>query len=104
MRSFTYPVHLEPSHKGGFVVTFRDVPEAIARGNTLQEAPGEAADALDEILQGRIEDGEDVPFASRARKGERLVAPPAGTALKLAVHLRCVTRRSAARNSRAGWV
>jgi antitoxin HicB len=47
----------------------------------------EAADALDEALQGRIEDGEDIPFASRAHKGEYLVAPPVATSLKLAVHL-----------------
>jgi antitoxin HicB len=87
MRSFTYPVHLESSSEGGFVVTSRDVPEAITQGDTLQEALNEAIDALDEALQGRIEDGEDIPSASRARKGEYLVAPPVGTALKLAVYL-----------------
>jgi antitoxin HicB len=87
MRSFTYPVHLEPSLEGGFVVTCRDVPETITQGDSLQEALDEAADALDEALQGRIEDGEDVPPASRARKNEYLVAPPVGTALKLAVYL-----------------
>jgi antitoxin HicB len=87
MRSFTYPVHLKPSSEGGFVVTCRDVPEAITQGDTLQEALDEAADALDEALQGRIEDGEDIPPVSRARKGEYLVAPPVGTALKLAVYL-----------------
>ena len=36
MRHFTYPAKLTRDRKdGGFVVTFRDVPEAITQGNAL---------------------------------------------------------------------
>ena len=87
MRVFTYPFQFTPAKEGGYVVTCRDVPEAITQGETLDDAKAEAADALDEALQGRIEDGEDIPVASRARKGEHLVSPPVGTALKLAAYL-----------------
>jgi antitoxin HicB len=87
MRTFTYPFHLEPAEEGGFVVTCRDVPEAITQGDTLQDALAEATDALDEALQGRIDDSMDIPAASSARKGEYLVAPPVTTALKIAAYL-----------------
>jgi len=87
MRTFTYPFQFVPAAEGGYVVTCRDVPEAITQGETIEDAMIEAADALDEALQGRMEDGEDIPEASQARKGESLVAPPVGTALKLATYL-----------------
>lgn len=87
MRAFTCPFQFTRAKEGDYVVTCLDVPEAIAQGETLDDAKAEAADAFDEALQGRIEDDEDVPVASRARKGEHLVSPPVGTALKLAAYL-----------------
>ena len=86
MQVFTYPCRFTPADEGGFVVTCRDVPEVVTQGDTLDDAMLEAADALDEALQGRIDDGEDIPVATAARRGERLVAPPVGTALKLAAY------------------
>ena len=40
------PAVFAPDEGGGFVVTFRDIPEAITQGDTLEEARAEAADAL----------------------------------------------------------
>jgi antitoxin HicB len=37
-----YPAILTADPQGGFTVTFRDVPEAIAEGDTLDEAMMEA--------------------------------------------------------------
>jgi antitoxin HicB len=88
MRSFAYPVLLKPDHmEGGFVVTCRDIPEAITQGESLEDALYEAADCLDEALHARILDDKAIPLPGRARKAEVLVSPPAGTALKLAVYL-----------------
>lgn len=86
MQVFTYPCRFARAAEGGFVVTCRDVPEVVTQGDSLDEAMLEAADALDEALQGRIDDGEDIPVATAARPGERLIALPVGTALKLAAY------------------
>ncbi|HKO08644.1 MAG TPA: hypothetical protein VJ487_13095 [Alphaproteobacteria bacterium] len=40
-----------------------------------------------EAIAGRIDDGEDVPPPSAARKGERTIAVPTRTAAQAALHL-----------------
>lgn len=87
-RSFTYPVRLTGARgERGLTATFRDVPEAIAQGEDEAAALAEAADALEEAVAGRMRLGEDIPPASTARRGERLVALPALTASKAALYL-----------------
>jgi antitoxin HicB len=41
-----YPATLTPDPDGGFTVTFRDVPDAIAEGDSREEALLRAEDAL----------------------------------------------------------
>jgi antitoxin HicB len=44
MREFAYPARFAPDKKdGGFVVSFRDIPEAITQGETVDECREEAA-------------------------------------------------------------
>jgi antitoxin HicB len=78
-----FPARFEPQPEGGYAVTFRDVPEAITQGETLEEAQDEAADALLTALDFYFEDRRPVPEPSKARKGERLVAVPASAAAKV---------------------
>ncbi len=88
MRAFTYAVRLAlDKQDGGYVVTCRDLPEAITQGETLEEALTEAADALEEAIAGRISDGRDIPMPSDAKRGERTVSVPPSMALKAAVYL-----------------
>lgn len=87
MLRFIYPVRLKRERKGGYVVTCRDLPEAITQGESVEEALSEAAGALQAAMEGRIEDGLLIPPPSRARRGERLAATPVTTALKAAVYL-----------------
>ena len=88
MFRFTYPVKLTPDRKdGGYVATFRDIPEAITQGETLAEALSEAEGALQAAIEGRIEDAMDIPAPSQPKKGERPVATPVTSALKAAVYL-----------------
>ena len=88
MYRFAYPARLTPDKEdGGYVVTFRDVPEAITQGEDLGEALREAADCLEEAIAGRIDDGREIPPPSRRRAGERLVHLPLQTAMKAALHL-----------------
>jgi len=88
MLRFTYPVKLTRDRKdGGYVVGCRDLPEAITQGDTVEDALTEAEGALQAAIEGRIEDGLEIPAPSRARRGERMVSTPITTALKAAVYL-----------------
>jgi antitoxin HicB len=87
MQQFSYPVTLKADKGGGYVVTFRDVPEAITQGEDLDDALEQAADALDEAMAGRMRLGDEVPIPSRASKESPLVPLSAATALKVALYL-----------------
>ena len=56
MRQFTYTVKLTPDKDdGGYVVTCRDLPEALTQGETREEALAEAADRLEEVIAACID-------------------------------------------------
>jgi antitoxin HicB len=88
VRQFTYAVKLARDRRdGGYVVTCRDIPEVITQGDTVEEALTEAADALEEAIAARIDDGRDIPAPSTAKRSERTVSVPPSMALKAAVYL-----------------
>ncbi len=88
MRTFVYPARFERGDKPGVVViTFRDVPEAITQGKGEKDALWQAADCLEEAIAGRIDDGREIPKASRAARSERLIPVPAPMAAKAALYL-----------------
>ena len=88
MFRFTYPAKLTPDRKdGGYVVTFRDLPEAITQGDTVADALSDAEGALQAAIEVRIEDRQDIPAPSAHKRGERPVAAPVTTALKAAVYM-----------------
>jgi antitoxin HicB len=88
MKSFAYAAMLTPDKKaGGFVITFRDLPEAITQAESFAEAMREGADCLEEAVAGRIRRGEPIPEPSRARKGEVPIPVPALMAAKAAIYL-----------------
>jgi antitoxin HicB len=86
MQQFSYPVTLKPDKSGGYVVTFRDVPEAITQGDDLDDALEQAADALDEAMAGRMRLGEAIPAASKPGKTSPTIPLSASTALKAALY------------------
>ena len=76
-----YPAYFETAPEGGYVVTFRDVPEAITQGDSEEEAADMAADALVTAMDFYFADRRHVPLPSAAKKGERLIPlPPSITA------------------------
>lgn len=79
---FAYAARLTRTGPDEIVVSFRDLPECLTSGDTLDSALAEAEDALAEAVAGRINDDEPIPAPSAARPGEHLVAVPADIAAK----------------------
>lgn len=71
-----YPARLERADEGGFVVTFRDIPEAITQGDDETEALAMAKDALITAMDFYFEDKRPVPLPSRLQEDEHAIALP----------------------------
>ena len=85
---FVYAVRLIPDlQDGGYVVTCRDFREAITQGETIAEALLEAADCLEEVISGRIDEQKELPLPSPVESEEYPVAVPIQTALKASLYL-----------------
>ena len=83
---FSFPATLTPDlDDDGYVVTFRDLPEAITQGDSIELALQEAADCIEEAIAARISDRLEIPEPSDVLDGEYLVTVPMQTALKAAV-------------------
>ena len=87
MKRFSFPARFNPDDDGGFVVTFRDLPEAITQGDTEQQASIEAADCLEEAIAARIDEQLNIPIPSSAQINEHIVILPIQTALKATLYL-----------------
>lgn len=70
-----YPARIEPDTTG-YMVSFRDIPEALSAGETQEEARFMAADALLTAMDFYFEDKRPVPMPSGLEQGEELVALP----------------------------
>ena len=64
MHSFVYPIALTHDAEGGFVVTCRDLPEAITQGENRTQALEEAEGALQAAIEMRMQDGVEIPTAT----------------------------------------
>lgn len=80
--TYVYPATITPAEEGGFVVTFRDVPEAITQGEDLNDALAEAADCLEEAVAAYLAAGRPLPLASACGADEHAVFLPLQTACK----------------------
>lgn len=85
---FAFPVTLRPDKTdGGFVVTFKDFPEAITQGETVEQSLHEAEDCLEEAIAGRIRRQDDIPVPSKPKRNQSFVFVPAPMAAKAALYL-----------------
>jgi antitoxin HicB len=80
-----YPARFTPEEENGFSVTFRDLPEANAFGDDLNDTLLAAMYGLAVALEFRIRDDEPWPEPSPAVGGERLIALPVLIEAKLAL-------------------
>lgn len=79
-----YPARFEPDlEAGGYVVTFRDIPEAVTQGDDDAEAMAMAEDVLISSIEYYFEKKRTVPPPSAAQPDERLVTLPAIVSAKV---------------------
>jgi antitoxin HicB len=79
-----FPVTLTPDETdGGFVVTFKDIPEAITQGDTEEEALTMAKDALELALEFYFEDKRAVPSPSKPKRDQKVIELPASLSAKV---------------------
>jgi antitoxin HicB len=78
-----YPATYTPAPEGGFIVSFRDIPEAITQGENDEEAYEMAKDALETAMDFYFEEKRRVPVPSAPQKGERLVPLQSSVAAKV---------------------
>ena len=70
----------------GWVITCRDLPEAISQAEANDDRIEVAAGCLQAALESRIRDNEPLPVASKPRRSEAMVSPPVATAAKSALY------------------
>lgn len=67
-----YPARIR-KHQDGYVVRFRDIPEALTSGASRDEALEMSSDALATAMQFYVEDCRNLPAPSPPRKGDVVV-------------------------------
>lgn len=79
-----FPAKFEPDlEDGGYVVTFRDIPEATTQGDDEAEAIAMAEDVLISSIEYYLEQKRRIPAPSEPQPGERCIAIPAIMAAKV---------------------
>lgn len=77
-----YPARLEKDG-ASYVVSFRDIPEALTSGRSQKEALRMGSDALVTAMDFYFEDRREVPMPSKPRKGEVMIELSASVAAKV---------------------
>lgn len=83
MASYQYPATIESNGEGGFIASFRDVPEAITEADDLEELKNNARDALITAIDFYIEDRREFPAASELQTGDLAIGLPASVIAKI---------------------
>lgn len=60
-----YPVVIHQEGDSAYGVTVPDLPGCFSAGDTLEEAIGNVTEAIDLQLETLVEDGDEIPQASR---------------------------------------
>ena len=91
-KSFSYPAKVVKD--GDFrVVSFRDIPEALTQADKNEDLNFWAEDALKTAIEMYMEDGDVIPSASKAKKGEVVIDLPPSFVAKIILHNAMVENR-----------
>jgi len=81
-----YPATFRPDEGGRPVVRFPDLREALTDGKDMAEASEESIDCLGSALAHRLANKEEIPYPSKAKRGQRMVPVPLWIAPKIALY------------------
>jgi antitoxin HicB len=81
-----YPAIFRADESGRPVVRFVDLREAMTDGRDLHEAVQEAQDCLGSALAARLANKEEIPYPSKPKRAQRLIAVPLWIAPKVALY------------------
>lgn len=81
--AFRYPAQIEPNGDGGFIASFRDIPEALTEASTEEELKKNALDALITAIDFYIEDRRPFPQPSSFAPGDLKVELPPSVIAKV---------------------
>ncbi len=70
-----YPAHIQKD-SDGYTVSFRDIPEALTCGDSIEEALVNAQDALITAMEFYFEDRRSIPLPSQPEPDEHLIELP----------------------------
>ncbi len=101
---FKYPVTLTKDGSN-FLVTFKDVPEAITFGKDEEGALENAVDALETGLSFYVDARKQLPKPSKAKRGQKIISPSALESAKLGVYQAMMNQgiKKAELARRLGW-
>jgi antitoxin HicB len=85
VKTYRYPARFTVDEDGVRLIRFRDFPEGISQAGPDQDAIDMAEGCLQACVEGRLEDGMEIPEPSPPRSGEVLVVVPLETAAKAAL-------------------
>lgn len=85
MDAYAFPARFSRAPEGGWVIRFRDLPDAISQAEGDEDPIDIAEGCLQATIEGRLLYGEPIPEPSAAVAGEILVAVPIETATKAAL-------------------
>lgn len=83
LASYSYPFSAEPNGEGGFMASFRDVPEALTEAHTLEDLQAMALDALITAMEFYVKDRRKLPAPSSPLDGEMVVMLPPSVVSKV---------------------
>lgn len=78
-----FPALFEKDEGGGYFVSYRDIPEALTQGETLDEAREAARGALVTAMDFYIEDNRRVPDPSPVEANEEFIELPLSIGAKV---------------------
>lgn len=81
-----YPATLTPDTNDTFLVEFRDIPEAVGVGKTVDEAYQSALDGLETAFSIYMDERHPIPAPSELQDGEHAIYLPVSVQTKLALY------------------
>lgn len=81
--SFRFPAQVEPNGDGGFIASFKDVPEALTEAATMEELKVNALDALITAIDFYVEDQRPFPNPSKANPEDLIIELPPSVVAKI---------------------